>query len=76
MKSYIVGTMIGAKDRYVVFVGMHTLLMGEYLRLPIYGEVSLILVSRLRCHLTKELCPAINYHGGTQPLKQHKKSPQ
>ena len=76
IKSYIVGTMIGEKDRYFVSVGMHVLLMGEYLRLPIYGEVSLILESLLRCHPTKERCPAINYYSGTQPLKQHKSSPQ
>ena len=76
IKSYIIGTIIGAKDRYDVSVGMHVLLMGEYLRLPIYGEVSLILVSFLRCHLTKELCPAIKYHSDTQPLKQRKSSPQ
>ena len=75
IKSYIPGTIIGAVDRYVVFVGMHTLLMGEYRRLPIYEEFSPLLVSLLRCHLTKELCPAINHHSSSQPLKQHKSSP-
>ena len=39
-KSYIPGTIIGTADRYLVSVGMHTLLMGEYLRLS--TAVSLI----------------------------------
>src|SRR5258706_11173760 len=76
IKSYIPGTINGTADRYFVFVGMHTLLMGEYSRLPVYGEVSLILVSLLRYHLTKELRAAINHRTCTQPLKQHKSSPQ
>ena len=37
IKSYIPGTIIGTADRYFVSVGMHMLLMGEYLRLPMYG---------------------------------------
>jgi len=76
IRSYIPGTIIRAADRYFVSVGIHTLLMGEYLRLPIYQEVSLILVLLFGRHLTKQLSAAINHHSCTQPLKEHKCSPQ
>jgi hypothetical protein len=76
IKSYIPGTIIGTTDRYLVSVGTQMLLMGEYPRLPIYEEVSLILVSLLGRHLTKQLSAGINHHSYTQPLKEHKGSPQ